>query len=294
MTMGEGELGTALGTFNDTASKEHKAAKIARKVYWEYQRALWDEHLDTAKIAHDFHTTLYDTTALVQLDQFGGTFANDGYLGKAQWTGSDKMCNFIFFAEIQAAFSDSGKLAKVQSLVLLTHSPIALVDSNTSVNKQVQRPSWAFGAQADEQKTFLNLLSQWVQANPNREILVATGSLGLGCHCNISTQGKAIVRQVISGPITCTVPATSQEISTALNGKAITLPGNHSCTSSEFCTDINFGILNITVQVGKKPLIENWIIRPSSQQPTPMENSWINKPWSSTNVDDGAGCCTLQ
>jgi hypothetical protein len=284
MVVGPSDLGSPQGTLSE---KQQQVLQIAKRVAWEYQLQLWEDTYDPSKVS--CRATAYDTVGILHLDQVMASNKSDEkpYLSTQQWT------------DLNTIFSDQGRFGKVTSLVIATSSPIGMIADKGSdaakkfADNKALRESWAMGHYTEEQLEFIKLVEKWLLSGTNREVIVACGSLGFGCHVTVSSNAgnKRIFSQVISSPITATPAPFAQDVAQMLQGKQQTLGEGFSSSCTDFCFDVNFGIINITMEQGKKPVIENWIIRPSVQQPTSVENSWINKAF--VPVDDGSGCCIV-
>jgi hypothetical protein len=211
----------------DKGSQDFYVATIARSVYWEYQRSLWDDSINTQiysvdldkpidqvhrplRMEHEGYLHLFPKPydlAILFIDQvFGRTFSTEqkSYLTTKQWT------------EIIDYFSDNGPLHDARMLVIATAIPMLFLDDiKSDIARQIAkseelRDHWAHGSYRIELIKLLQLIDQWQQKDKNRKVLVLAGELSIGGYSTLYRQvnndKELVLQQIITSPITASIP----------------------------------------------------------------------------------------
>lgn len=128
---------------------------------------------------------------------------------------------------------------------------------------------------------------RWAGANPQREVYVACGNtMGFGCHTQINFGDKKLMYQVVTSPVTANLPAWVKTETLQGFGQVQDAGDNIKMSSADFCAELNFGIIDVTMETGKKPLVETYLIRPSLAKPN--QNKSI-----ANNTGKEDSCCTV-
>lgn len=186
---------------------EHYIGGLARRVFREYQRQLWDDDVSSAS-GLEHHGHVWGPIGVLFLDVRGGrSFHADAlrpYLGTPQWS------------DISEALRGSkGMFSSARALLVVSPVPLAFLSSEISgVGSHVMddlMDHWSYGAHRKEQLEMIRLLRYWKQAGEGkRELLVLGGDVHIGGHTEIKHQGKTIFRQLIASPITNRPPSWYQ------------------------------------------------------------------------------------
>jgi hypothetical protein len=191
----------------DPQSGEFYVGTLARTVYRQYQRQLWDDQYQpsqppTSGFEHHFHK--WGSIGVLFLDQRGGrSFQRDAtkpYLGTSQW------------AELTKALAPGGLFSAVRALVVVTSVPLAYLSSNLTVlgsnviNDLMDH--WSYGPHRKEQIELIRALRRWKEDSTagRRELLVVGGDVHVGGHTQIKYHDKVIFQQLITSPITNNPP----------------------------------------------------------------------------------------
>ncbi|MCA9669376.1 MAG: alkaline phosphatase family protein [Myxococcales bacterium] len=233
---------------SDPGTVEHYVGGLARGVYREYQRQLWDT-LATDDPASGFedHIHVFGDVGVLFVDQRGGrSFETDlarPYLGSKQW------------ARIAEALGPGGAFDAVRALVVVTSVPLAYLGMRVT-NAGVHvfddlHDHWAFGSHRMEQVEFVRALRNWKQAPhaaASRDLIVLGGDVHLGAHTEIKHEGNTVFRQLITSPITNKPPSWFQTL--AMRGLLELderLTASYSFEHSDVIGRRNFGIVVVRV-----------------------------------------------
>lgn len=183
----------------DPESAEHHVGTLARRVYREYQRQLWDaDALEEPDGGLEHHMHAWGRMGALFVDQRGGrSFETDParpYLSTRQWN------------EIRAALDD-GILSGVSVLVVVTSVPLAYLGLQVthagSPLKDDLEDHWAHPRHRMEQIEFLRTLRRWKEAGRGaRDLIVVAGDVHVGGHTRILHRGRPVFSQLVSSPIT--------------------------------------------------------------------------------------------
>jgi hypothetical protein len=214
-----------LRKYVDKNSQDFYVATIARTVYWEYQRSLWDDSIGpifstqpefvpeplfkNANREHEGFLHVLPSpynTAILFIDQiFARTFSQDNtrsYLGTSQWQ------------DLLRYFDPEGPLKDTKMLVVATTVPLLFLnDLKSEMAKQIAkcnelRDHWAHGTYKIELLKLIHLLDTWQQSN-GRKVLVIAGELSIGGYSTLyrkQDERQLVLQQVITSPITDHVP----------------------------------------------------------------------------------------
>jgi len=231
--------------------------RIARRVYREYQRQLWEDETadaDPPVGQLEDHMHAWGSIGVLFLDQRGGrSFEIDPaypYLGGAQWE------------RVRTALAPGGLFAKVRALVVVTSVPLAyLGDSVSTIGQELVndlRDHWAYGPHRKEQTELLRALRRWKQEKDGqRELLVVGGDVHIGCHTDILHGGTVVFRQLVTSPITNKPPSwlAFQGLRTLLESEQ-TLGDGYAFEHARYMRARNFGIVLARVPPTGQPKIE--------------------------------------
>lgn len=237
----------------DPFTKEHLIARVARQVYWEYQRQLIQDipFDDEAKMQSEFWSksegyslSLHPRVGLLMLDLRAGRMfdrsAEEPFLGKSQWQDIEQS-----FAE---QFEDKD--------VLLMVSPVPFVFLGTNTCDMLLRISdylndlmdqWAFKEHLNEQRRMLNLLKQWKEAKPGREIAIVAGDAHFGfCSNVIDNEGRLFCKQFTSSGITNAPPPYLATAAINLLSKVEDrVNENYKFAHTSWVTTQNYGVISL-------------------------------------------------
>ena len=187
------------GTDYDSACAEYHIGTLARQVFREYQRQLWDEPTNPPSDGFEDHAHVWGQIGVLFVDQRGGrSFSRDlarPYLGQPQWN------------RISSHLQPNGLFDGVRALIVVTSVPlIYLGDSTTNSGSMVVddlQDHWAYGIHRSEQIEMLRLLRRWKEdGSGERELLVVGGDVHMGCQTDIKHNKQTIYKQLITSPIT--------------------------------------------------------------------------------------------
>jgi hypothetical protein len=240
----------------DPASPAATIGRIARRVYREYQRQLWEDGADADPPVGQLedHMHAWGSVGVLFVDQRGArSFEIDPaypYLGGAQWE------------RVRAALGPGGTFAKVRALVVVTSVPLAYLGETVSTIGQNLvddlRDHWVYGPHRKEQAEFLRALRRWKQEkNGEREVLVVGGDVHIGCHTEIKHEGQLIFRQLVTSPITNKPPSwlAFQGLKGCLEVEQ-TLGDGYAFEHDRYVRSRNFGIVLARVPAQGQPKIE--------------------------------------
>lgn len=234
---------------NETDSEpqtiEHQVGKLARQVYREYQRQLWDDFDTEAEPADGFeyHRHKWGPFGVMFIDLRGGrSFQTDParpFLGTPQWEA------------ITSWLAGDGYFSDVRALVVVTSVPLAYLGGTISgIGSRFMddlRDHWSYGMHAKEQIETVRALRVWMQqgaAGGERNVLVIGGDVHIGGYSNIRHLGTTIFTQLITSPITNAPPPFYQFIGLR-QLLEITMPLGtaYSVKHSRLTNRRNFGIV---------------------------------------------------
>lgn len=183
----------------DPNSVEYRVGTLARQVYREYQRQLWDDAPHTDDEQH-FH--VWGSIGLLFVDQRGGrSFGRDAarpYLSTRQWDGIVKAL-------------ETGVFSTVRALIVVTSVPLVYLGGNITRLGTYAADDlydhWSHPLHAKEQVEMVRALREWKAARGGqRELLVVGGDVHVGGHTYIKHEGVKIFDQLITSPITNVPP----------------------------------------------------------------------------------------
>ena len=225
---------------SDQGGQAHYIGSLARRVYREYQRQLWDDLHDPGSDELEDHYHTWGTIGVVFIDQRGGrSFDVDPrrpYLGTKQW---DRLRTAL----------NTGVLKDVRALIVVTSVPLCYLGAafgNTLVFRGDDRADhWSYAKNRQEQVEMIRLLRQWKAAG-NREVIVVGGDVHVGCKTDIKHQGNTVFKQLITSPITNKPP---HDIAFLFMKAALELDqrvsDSYSFEHYDYTNDRNFGIILI-------------------------------------------------
>lgn len=240
----------SLATDRIPETAEYYVGTLARRVYREYQRALWedvDPDVDPAPDAPEDHLHVWDRFGVLFVDQRGArSFGYDPrrpYLGTAQWN------------RITGALARGGSLDQVQALLVITSVPLAYLGGGvTTIGQELMNDlldHWAYAPHQKEQLEFLRALREWKAAgNGLRELLVIGGDVHVGCRTEVRHFDQPIFQQLITSPITNKPPswAEFQGLSALLEPEH-RLGESYAFRHSGLTRQRNFGMVIVRVPV---------------------------------------------
>jgi hypothetical protein len=235
---------------------------LARRVYREYQRQLWDDFntdADAPVGKGEHHEHSWGSIGILFIDQRGArSFDFDParpYLGTSQWS------------EILTSLT-SGLLSKVRALIVATSVPLVYLGTGiSSVGSAVVndlQDHWAYGPHQKEQIEMLRALREWKECMPGRELLVVGGDVHLGGETEIRHIGKAIFRQLTTSAITNSAPPfLAYAAIRLLLEQQEDLDASYSFEHMDFTHKRNFGIVMVRIPAGvaEQPLIKGSLVK---------------------------------
>jgi hypothetical protein len=244
----------------DKNSIEFRIGTLARQVYREYQRQLWDDfNIDaTPATGEEQHWHRWGSIGVLFVDQRGGrSFGREPsrpYLSKLQW---DKIV-----AEL-----GSGDLSKVRALIVITSVPLCYLGSRTTDYGTGLADDlydhWSHPKHAKEQIEMLRLLRRWKdESKGQRELLVVGGDVHVGGYTHIEHEGATIFNQLITSPITNHRPKWYEfyglKILTELEEK---LTSSYSYEHHDLTNKRNYGIILVRVPTSGTPRVEGALVK---------------------------------
>lgn len=238
------------GSRDDDGKKgtpDYIVGNLARRVYREYQRQLWDDFNTDADAPADqvedhvpHHT--WGSIGVLFVDQRGArSFNRDPsrpYLGTPQW---DRITQSL----------TTGALSQVRVLIVVTSVPLTYIGTfGSTVGSAIVndlKDHWAFGPHQKEQIEMLRALRIWKQRTQDRELLVVGGDVHLGGLTEIRHENQAIFRQLIASGITNTAPALLGFAAIPLLEQEWKLNESYSFVHSNFTHRRNFGVVVVRV-----------------------------------------------
>jgi hypothetical protein len=241
---------------SDPDSVEYRIGTLARQVYREYQRQLWEDppHDDDE---HHFH--VWGSVGVLFVDQRGGrSFTRDAarpYLGTRQWQAID------------AALKPGGFFSGVRALVVVTSVPLVYLGSNvtrfgTSASDDLY-DHWSHPLHNKEQVEMVRALREWKAAVPGeRELLVVGGDIHVGGHTDIKRDGETVFKQLITSPITNVTHKWFAFYGLLLLSEAEqSLTGSYTYKHRDFTNKRNYGIVMVRVPPKGLPRVEGTLVK---------------------------------
>jgi hypothetical protein len=228
----------------DSDSVDYQVGVLARQVFREYQRQLWEDLPRQPANGYEHHLHVWGHIGVLCLDLRGGrSFARDKqrpFLGVGQW------------AEVSQALSPSGVFDDVEALIVISSVPLVYFSPfiTTVAGQRVEavndlKDHWSYGPHISEQIEMLRALRRWKErGNGSREVLVVGGDLHVGGHTNIKYKDKLIFNQLITSPITNRPPGWFQFYGQRLIMESLErLASNYSFEHFDFTNKRNYGIV---------------------------------------------------
>jgi phosphodiesterase/alkaline phosphatase D-like protein len=238
----------------NSRTEEYRIGTLARQVYREYQRQLWEDLPHNDEEEH-FH--VWGTIGVLFVDQRGGrSFGRDvarPYLGSRQW---NNIVNTL----------KTGALSKIRALIIVTSVPLVYLGSNitrsgVSIVDDLY-DHWSHPINNKEQIEMLRALRDWKQTIPGqRELLVVGGDVHIGGHTDIKHEGITIYKQLITSPIANTPPKWYEFYGLLLLSEAEErLTSSYSYEHHNFTNKRNYGIILVRVPVNGLPKIDGSLV----------------------------------
>jgi phosphodiesterase/alkaline phosphatase D-like protein len=247
----------SLACDKDPTSIEHYVGTLARRVFREYQRQLWDPsatNQPSSGLENHFH--VWGRIGAMFVDGRGGrSFQIDPlkpFLGTLQW---DQMIEAL----------GNGQFRNCTVLLVVTPVPLAYMGFGiTEYGAEAVEDlydHWALPAHRKEQLEFIRLLRRWKAEDENREVLVIGGDVHLGGYTDIKHDGEVIFRQMISSPITNRPPRWLQYvILRGLLEMNEELDWNYSFEHYDFTKDRNFGVVLVRAPSGEPAFVRPSVV----------------------------------
>jgi len=247
---------------SDPRSAEHRVGRLARRVFREYQRQLWDDCDIDAQPPDGFenHAHVWGEIGLLFVDQRGGrSFQRDAarpYLGTPQWEW------------IKAAMQPGGQFSNIRALLVVTSVPLVYLGSTVSQYGSHLMDDlfdhWAYGVHQREQIEMIRLLRNWKEAGRGeRELLILGGDVHVGGHTEVRHHGQAILNQLITSPITNKPPSWPQ-----FHGLRLLLEteqrlaGSYTWEHHHFTRQRNYALVVIRVPHRGTPTMNGYLVAP--------------------------------
>jgi hypothetical protein len=239
-------------------SQEYYIGTLARRVFREYQRQLWNDFPieadpEAGGLEHHFHK--WGEIGVMFLDERGGrSFGRDRknpFLSTRQW---DEV--------LSALTAKNGFFAETRALVVVTSVPLCYLSSSVSTAGSVAvddlHDHWSFANHRREQIEMIRRLREWKEAAPGeREVLVAGGDVHVGGYTDILRDGKLIFKQLISSPITNKTPKGIEFNGLqAIQNLEARISASYSYKHTYITRRRNFGVIVARVPKSGQPKIE--------------------------------------
>jgi hypothetical protein len=239
----------------DPDSVEYRIGTLARQVYREYQRQLWDDppHSDAEE-----HFHVWGSIGVLFVDQRGGrSFGRDAtrpYLSTRQWE------------HIVEALK-AGEFSAVRALIVVTSVPLVYLGNNitefgTSAADDLY-DHWSHPLHNKEQVEMVRALREWKAAVPGqRELLVVGGDVHVGGHTDVKHEGVTIFNQLITSPITNVPPKWYAFLGLLiLTESEQTLTSSYSYEHHDFTNKRNYGVILVRVPANGTPRVEGTLVK---------------------------------
>lgn len=237
---------------------EHYVGTLARRVYREYQRQLWETPKAPPASGSEHHHHTWGPIGVLLVDQRGGrSFEPDParpYLGRGQWE------------DIRSALEPGGAMHRVRALIVVTSVPLVYLGPDlTSLGARAVddlEDHWSYAPHQTEQIEMLRALRRWKQREPaRRELLVVGGDVHLGGYSEIHHLGQPIFRQLIASPITSRPPSwlEFQGIRSALEVQQ-RLGERYSFEHRELTRQRNFGLIAVRIPAAGRPIVDGSLV----------------------------------
>lgn len=233
---------------------------LARQVYREYQRQLWDGFNPNKPPAtgEEQHQHVWGSIGILFVDQRGGrSFGREParpYLSTPQW---EKIV-----AELK-----TGDLSRLRALIVVTSVPLCYLGGKTtglgtSLSDDLY-DHWSHPKHAKEQIEMIRALRQWKEAGQGqRELLVVGGDVHVGGHTQIEHLGATIFKQLITSPITNTPPKWYEffglKVLTETEEK---LSSSYPYEHHDLTNKRNYGIILVRVPTTGIPRVEGPLVQ---------------------------------
>jgi hypothetical protein len=239
---------------------EFRIGTLARQVYREYQRQLWDNINPSTPptTGEEQHYHVWGPIGVLFVDQRGGrSFGREPsrpYLSTLQW---EKIVHEL----------EKGVLSKVRALIVATSVPLCyLGGKTTSLGTSYSDDlydHWSHPKHAKEQIEMIRILRQWKEAKPGqRELLVVGGDVHVGGHTYIEHAGATIFKQLITSPISNTPPKWYEffglKVLTETEEK---LSSSYSYEHHDLTNQRNYGIILVRVPTTGMPRVEGSLVK---------------------------------
>lgn len=287
MMLGEMDICDGWGSQESHRSPESvdfKIAMAARRVYWEYQRQLWqDMPTDPEKLheswglSHEGYHCIFDALGVLFIDTVAAnTFVHALDTNESEGFLTQKQIDESIKSKLSAS---SETFNDVSALMCVTATPIAFSPSDTN----------AF--HPDDRTTLLASLNQWKSSEPSRNVLLISGSGPCGCHSIISYDGSAM-DQLITSPI-CREMQKNNESIMDLNGKTQNI-GSVTVTHRDICLEESLGVVDIFLSTDGKERtsISSFIIKQSTSSASSAVAT-NSSGWDIQAAADNQACCTI-
>jgi phosphodiesterase/alkaline phosphatase D-like protein len=246
----------SLKSDKDPNSAEYYIGTLARRVFREYQRQLWDEFDPGTGTAADleYHFHAWGPIGLLLLDLRGGrSFQTDPakpYLGTRQWT------------DLRKALQNR----RIRALLVGMSVPLVFLSSAISgVGSHWMddlMDHWSYGPHRKEQVELIRLLRYWKDdAKGERELLVVAGDVHIGGYSDVKRRESTIFKQLIASPITNRPPRwyEFQGIRILLEAQQ-KLGERYSFEHHDFTNRRNYGVILVRIPPKGKPKVDGTLV----------------------------------
>lgn len=242
----------------DKKSVEFRIGTLARQVYREYQRQLWDDfNTDvTPATGEEQHWHRWGSIGVLFVDQRGGrSFGREPsrpYLSTPQWE------------KIVAALQ-TGELSQVRALIVVTSVPLCYLGNGVTGHgaglSDDLYDHWSHPKHTKEQVEMIRELRRWKEKG-ERELLVVGGDVHVGGHTHIEHEGATIFNQLITSPITNDPPKWYEFYGLKiLTEVGETLSSSYSYEHYDLTNKRNYGIILVRVPANGTPRVEGSLVK---------------------------------
>ena len=212
MLLDDHEIRNDWGTFkhdDDTSHRIHVCGLIGRKVYYLYQRQLWDD-IDVRELMNNNYNPSCEST-LLTLNKTGVLLVD--CRGCRSWCRipQDKNSNRAWLGENQWKYlRNSLNETSVSSLIVVHSTPPVYLGTKSSkclscIPALVDK--MGFGLHAAEQAAYLDLLHNWKTESPNRQVTLVGGDLHYHLGSRVFKVGTDdSFRQIVASPVSNSPP----------------------------------------------------------------------------------------